>query len=177
MGYGGLRAGEVGGLRTEDIDTEKCRLRLRQQVIRLHAGRKITTLKTGSSRRTVPVPCSLSDELAQYVKENPPAADGRVFHTAKDGLLAHQAINNAVQRAAAAAGMRKVNAHLLRHTAVSLLIDDGANIKAVQAFCGHARIQETLDTYGHLFDYGADALGESMERRREKYRNGNGGAA
>lgn len=172
MGYGGLRGGEVGGLRVEDVDVERCRLRLRQQVIQLHSRRVVTSLKTGSSRRTVPIPCSLAEELRAFTEEVPRAKDGRIFHGANDSLLAHQAINNAVQRAAKAAGLRPVHAHLLRHTAVSLLIDDGVNPKAIQAFCGHARIQETLDTYGHLFDYGADALGESMERRREQHRNG-----
>ncbi len=67
--------------------------------------------------------------------------------------------------------MRPVNSHLLRHTAVSLLIDDGANPKAIQAFVGHSNIRETMDTYGHLFDYGGQALADSMERRREQYRN------
>ena len=59
MGYGGLRAGEVGGLRAEDVSIEpdRCRFRLRQQVVRLHKSRVITSLKTGSSRRTVAIPC------------------------------------------------------------------------------------------------------------------------
>jgi integrase len=35
MGYGGLRAGEVAGLRLQDIDFKKCALKLRQQVVRV----------------------------------------------------------------------------------------------------------------------------------------------
>jgi integrase len=68
--------------------------------------------------------------------------------------------------------LRPVHAHLLRHSAVSLLVDDGANPKAIQAFVGHSTITMTLGVYGHLFDYGGQALADSMERRREAHRNG-----
>jgi integrase len=171
MGYAGLRAGEVGGLRLRDIDFERCRFRLRQQVIRAGTAKSIAPLKTEASKRTIDVACSVTSVLKGFVEANMPATDGRVFHEANDGLLAHQGINNAVQRAARQAGLRPVNSHLLRHTAVSLLIDDGANPKAIQAFVGHSNIRETMDTYGHPFDYGGAALA-AMERRREQYRNG-----
>jgi Phage integrase family len=39
----------------------------------------------------------------------------------------------------------------LRHTAASLLIREGASIKAVQKQLGHATASITLDAYGHLF--------------------------
>ncbi len=175
MGYGGLRAGEVGGLRVQDIEFERCRFRLRQQVIRAGTEKSIAPLKTEASKRTIDVACSVTAELKAFVEANAPAADGRIFHEANDGLLAHQGINNAVQRAARHAGLRPVNSHLLRHTAVSLLIDDGANPRAIQQFVGHTDIKMTLQTYGHLFPYGGQALAESMERRRERYRR-NGAA-
>jgi hypothetical protein len=47
MAYGGLRAGEVGGLRVEDIDFKRCQLRLRQQVVRVTGrGQYVSPLKT-----------------------------------------------------------------------------------------------------------------------------------
>lgn len=42
--------------------------------------------------------------------------------------------------------------HTLRHTAVSLAIQAGANVKAVQRFAGHSSASMTLDVYSHLFD-------------------------
>ncbi|WP_163468531.1 tyrosine-type recombinase/integrase [Fusobacterium sp. IOR10] len=44
------------------------------------------------------------------------------------------------------------NFHSLRHTHATLLIEAGANIKAVQKRLGHAKIQTTLDTYTHETD-------------------------
>ena len=41
--------------------------------------------------------------------------------------------------------------HQLRHTCVSVLIAEGANPKEIQDWVGHASIEETMDTYGHLF--------------------------
>jgi integrase len=41
--------------------------------------------------------------------------------------------------------------HSLRHVAASLLIERGWTAKRVQQFMGHASIQITFDTYGHLW--------------------------
>lgn len=175
MGYGGLRAGEVGGLRTQDIDFDRCQLRLRQQVVRVTGrGMYVSGLKTTAARRTVTLPCSVTDELKVFLKKEPSADDGRVFHGPNDELRAHTAINHGVHTAAKRTGLPPVNAHRLRHTAVSLLIDQGANPKAIQQFVGHSDIRMTLGTYGHLFDFGGQALADSLEALREKHRNGNG---
>jgi integrase len=169
MGYGGLRAGEVGGLRVQDVDFGRCQLRLRQQVARTHSGAFISELKTAAARRTVALACSVTEELRGLQ----PARDGRLFYGAKGALWSHQALRKIVADAAVRARIgRPVSPHMLRHSAVSLLIDDGANPKAIQAFVGHSTITETLQTYGHLFDYGGQALADSMERRREQHRNG-----
>lgn len=65
-----------------------------------------------------------------------------------------------------------VNAHQLRHTAVSLLIDAGANPRAIQAFIGHSDVRMTLGVYGHLFDQGGQALADIMADLHEAHRNG-----
>lgn len=52
--------------------------------------------------------------------------------------------------------------HDLRHTAASLAIAQGANVKAVQQMLGHESAKLTLDTYAGLFDTDLDAVGEAM---------------
>jgi len=54
----------------------------------------------------------------------------------------------------------------LRHTCASLLIAQGASVKAVQAQMGHATASITLDTYGHLFPDELETLAERLERLR-----------
>ncbi|MEA3532068.1 MULTISPECIES: tyrosine-type recombinase/integrase [Nocardia] len=54
--------------------------------------------------------------------------------------------------------------HGLRHTAASLAISAGANIKVVQKMLGHKTATLTLDLYGHLFDDDLDPVADAMNR-------------
>jgi hypothetical protein len=54
--------------------------------------------------------------------------------------------------------------HDLRHTAASLAISAGANVKAVQNMLGHASAAMTLDVYADLFDDDLDAVGEALSK-------------
>jgi integrase len=56
--------------------------------------------------------------------------------------------------------------HDLRHTCASLLIAQGASVKAVQARLGHASATVTLDRYGHLFP---DDLQRLADRLQDAY--------
>jgi integrase len=51
----------------------------------------------------------------------------------------------------------------LRHTAASLAISAGANVKAVQRMLGHAKASRTLDTYADLFDTDLDAVAVNLD--------------
>ena len=51
-------------------------------------------------------------------------------------------------------------------TAASLMIRQGASVKAVQRQLGHATASITLDTYGHLFPDELDALADRLEDAR-----------
>jgi integrase len=53
--------------------------------------------------------------------------------------------------------------HECRHTFAPLLIDAGANAKAIQTFMGHSKIQTTFDTYGHLMPGSHDEVRERMD--------------
>lgn len=52
--------------------------------------------------------------------------------------------------------------HELRHTAASLAISAGANVKAVQRMLGHAKASVTLDVYADLFEEDLDAVAVSL---------------
>lgn len=55
--------------------------------------------------------------------------------------------------------------HDLRHTAASLAISSGANVKAVQRMLGHASAAMTLDVYAGLFDDDLEQRLDVAERR------------
>ena len=56
--------------------------------------------------------------------------------------------------------------HDLRHTAASLAIASGANVKAVQRMLGHAPAAMTLDVYADLFDDDVDAVSAALDQAR-----------
>ncbi|MCS5721086.1 tyrosine-type recombinase/integrase [Herbiconiux sp. CPCC 203407] len=59
-------------------------------------------------------------------------------------------------------------AHKLRHTAASMAIAAGADVKLVQRMLGHRDATETLNTYGHLWPDKLNEVTEAMETARAK---------
>ena len=57
----------------------------------------------------------------------------------------------------------RVTVHELRHTAASLMIASGANVKTVQSQLGHKTATMTLDQYGHLFPDDLDDVADKMD--------------
>lgn len=62
-----------------------------------------------------------------------------------------------------AAGMDPVGVHILRHTCASLLIAQGAPVKAIQAQLGHSSAEPTPGRYGHLYPDDLDALSARLD--------------
>ena len=69
-----------------------------------------------------------------------------------------------------AAGVTGFTSHELRHTAASLAVSAGANVKAVQRMLGHASAAMTLDLYADLFDDDLEAVAERLDILREAAR-------
>ena len=70
--------------------------------------------------------------------------------------------------AARAAGIPGLTPHELRHTAASLAVHAGANVKAVQRMLGHASAAMTLDRYADLFDDNLDDVADRLDRLRSE---------
>ncbi len=71
----------------------------------------------------------------------------------------------ATERAGLPAALRM---HDLRRTAASLLIREGASIKALQKQLGHKDAVQTLNRYGHLYPDELDSLAERLEAVHER---------
>lgn len=85
-----------------------------------------------------------------------------VFEARSGGHLPLGEFRWAFDKAAAAVGIEGLVPHGLRHTAASLAISAGANIKVVQKMLGHKTATLTLDLYGHLFPDDLDAVAAVM---------------
>lgn len=58
----------------------------------------------------------------------------------------------------------RVTIHDLRHTAESLAVSAGANVKVVQRMLGHASAAMTLNVYADLFDDDLDAVAVALNK-------------
>src|SRR6202011_2996106 len=58
----------------------------------------------------------------------------------------------------------KLTTHELGHTAASLAISAGANVKAIQRMLGHASAAMTLDVYADLFDSDLAAVADNVAK-------------
>jgi hypothetical protein len=65
--------------------------------------------------------------------------------------------------AASSVGLPELTPHDSRHTAASLAVAAGANVKAVQRMLGHASAAMTLDVYADLFGDDMDAVADRLD--------------
>lgn len=116
-------------------------------------------------RREAPVPLFLVEELREPVARKGPNV--LVFAGIRNGApLRVSTFRLQFGAAAEAIGLPDLHPHQLRHTAASLAIASGADVKVVQQMLGHASATMTLDTYGHLFEDRLDDVARAMDAAR-----------
>jgi integrase len=86
-----------------------------------------------------------------------------VFATDSGQYLDVGNLRRAFYRVLTAAGLRRIRFHDLRHTFASLLIQQGESLAYVRDQMGHASIQITVDTYGHLVPGGNRAAVDRLD--------------
>jgi len=163
LAYTGLRWSEAVGLRVRDVNMLRRRLHVRRALVEIdgvfHEGEP-----KNWERRNVPFPRFLSPAIEQlcagkspddhlFVDEN--GAHVRQPHVSKSWFL------TGLQRA----GIERLTPHDLRHTAASLAISSGANVKVVQLMLGHKSAAMTLDVYADLFDDDLESVAELLDQR------------
>jgi len=86
----------------------------------------------------------------------------------RGGVMRAQTFQRAALDAAAKElGIAGFHPHELRHTAASLAIASGADVKVIQQMLGHRSATMTLDQYGHLFGDRLDVMSEAMDAARK----------
>lgn len=162
LGLTGLRFGEFAALRVRRLDPVRSRLVIAESVTVVRSELVWSTPKTHRTR-SVPVPPALMAAMVDRCAGK--GRDDLVFTSPTGGTIR---LSNWRRRvfapACAAAGITDVTPHDLRHTAASLAIAAGANVKAVQQMLGHASAAMTLDVYAGLFPDDLDAVGAALGR-------------
>lgn len=173
LGTCGLRFGEAAELRWRDVLLDKKTISVRRSVTLVDNQFVVGTPKGGKGRTV-----SISDFVAELL--TPGAGDELVFPDTNGGHMRGANVrrrwwSDAVAtaqlfpRVEKGANGEKVTVyefkiHELRHTASSLAIQAGANIKSLQNMLGHESAALTLDRYGHLFESDVEAVGIAINR-------------
>ena len=162
--YTGLRPCELVALRVSRLDLLRGTVRVAEAAPEVAGRLEWGGVKTHEAR-TVRLPRFLCDELGAYLAGRPHGPDGLVLSAPLGGPLRESKfVPGYFKPAARAAGLPStLRFYDLRHTAASLLIREGASVKAVQKQLGHATASITLDTYGHLFPDELDQLAARLE--------------
>ena len=165
LAYTGLRWGELAALRVQDFDMLRRRVNVSRSVT--ESGGLVWSTPKTHERRSVPFPASLADELSALMVGK--GRDDLVFTDRRGGVLRNSNWRGRVFAPAVAVcqtaddSFPSVTPHDLRHTAASLAISAGANVKAVQRMLGHAKASMTLDVYADLFDTDLDAVAVELD--------------
>ncbi|MDN4522629.1 site-specific integrase [Mycolicibacterium austroafricanum] len=172
LGTCGLRFGEAAELRWgRDVDLQKLQIRVTRSVALVDNRFMVGSPKNGKGR-TVSLPAFVADLLT------PGDADALVFPDSTGGYMRGTNVRRRWWADAVAAAklfprtvsgsdgrdtvLHEFKIHELRHTAASLAIQGGANIKSLQNMLGHESAALTLDRYGHLYGSDVEAVGVAI---------------
>lgn len=139
----GLRQAELLGLRWRDVDWSAQRIRVRKPYTR---GEHSTEGKSDlSTRRSVPLADRLVAELDAWSKRSVyTGQDDLVFaHPELGTHLDRTKVTKRFQQACADAGVRVITFHELRHTFATRMAANGAPMRKLQEWLGHADIKTT----------------------------------
>lgn len=150
LGTSGLRLGEAAGLQVGDVRCGKLR------VARQRHGSIVESPKGGRGR-DVPVARFVLEQLELRGRKD----EEWLFRGSRSDRLDTHAWRSRVFQPAATRTVGAMVPHELRHTAASLAIASGANVKQVQNMLGHRSATITLDLYGHLWN--DDTVATSMD--------------
>jgi integrase len=161
--YGGLRIGELAGLRRERVDLLRGTVKVAEIMTEVAGKLQVGPPKTRASRRTIGLPRAVVSVLAEHLAPGGQPADF-VFTSPQGGPLRVAGFRYRIWRPATKkAGLEGLRIHDLRHSAVALWIVAGASPKEVPARAGHSSVSFTLDRCGHLYPESDAALRDRLD--------------
>jgi integrase len=166
LGYCGIRWAEASAVKVGRLLVPQRRMRIVQNYTDVSGHLALGPVKN-REKRSVPLPRSFADELGTLARGR--RADDLLFTAPEGGPLRYANFRSRIfDPAVKAAGLdgMGITPHKLRHTAASLAIAAGADVKVVQVMLGHKDASMTLNVYGHLFPDRLDEVADALDAGR-----------
>ena len=128
--YGGLRRGELLGLRLSDVDRDLAAMKVWGK---------------GAKERLLPVPNPLREALQTYLQIRPQTDSSALFVGGRGGPLRPKSLQRMMGRWLRDAGLKAhgYTLHSLRHSFATLLVRAGVDLRTIQELLGHADLSST----------------------------------
>lgn len=151
----GLRLGELRGLQWKDINFTDKTLSVTKQ-IHSHIPRNnwhFSNPKTKKSIRALPITKCLMEDLEKLWRLETAKKDFNLewFVAADSNPIATNTLRDRKNANCASAHVKQIRLHDFRHSCASLLIHMTPDVHMVAKYLGHTKIDETLNTYSHLY--------------------------
>jgi len=168
--YCGLRLGEANALLFSDINFKAGEIAITKTVTTKAKDKQgnylVSTPKTKGSIRTLPLPNVVLNTLKQlydyYSKFEEFNTDWYVFGGLRP--IPQTTLDNAKKRYCKQANIKEIRIHDFRHSAASLMANNGASIMLLSRYLGHSSIKQTLDRYAHLYASEMDSLVDKINK-------------
>lgn len=155
--YTGLRLGELTALTPADFDFSIPKLNVNKNYQVIEGKEIIQTPKTEKSKRDVLIPKKLAEEIQDLInKQYDLKATERVFN------LNRSSYGNMLRKVCRDHDLKRIRVHDLRHSHASLLIELGHSPVLIAERLGHDDIQQTLNTYSHLYPSKQQELSQQL---------------
>jgi len=169
----GLRRGELGGLRWEDVDFESSTLTVRRSASDTDGIVFIKDTKTHAARRLAldPITKAVLQEQRQRVEERAAASEvdllphAYIWSQELDGSEPYRPnrMTSAFITLRARVGLEHVTLQSFRHFAATALAGKGVGIRTIAGRLGHVDPNLTLRTYAHFLDVADREAAVAME--------------
>ena len=157
--YSGIRCGELLALTVKDFDAAGKAITICGTFHRFNKVDTITTPKSENSKRSIPIPGFLVEEIQGVLaKIYEPDPDERIFQTVTPSRL-----YTAIEKGSAAAGIKRIRVHDLRHSHVSLLINMGFPPLLIAERIGDT-VEIVNKIYGHLYPSKHREVADQLEK-------------
>jgi integrase len=167
----GMREMELLGLNWQDLDQARGILHVSRQLARSGGG--MLDQKTKAAKRSIQVGAGtlkvLNDhhqrQSAERYTPGTQWKDTDLIFTSSIGTAVNykNMLDRSFKPLIQAAGVPNIRFHDLRHTAASLMLNQGVPIFKVSKILGHAKPSITSDIYGHVVPNAMDGIGDMMD--------------